>query len=124
MIYILILCLLGVLKVHALQRRLGAYVCAADSFVLAQGAPTLRRGRSFSDVPGKYVDARLDATGKGTALLTKMPFCLREKSISVKINGSAIALNNAVKWIDAKCFEKDCIVFSDYKVEGHFKVVY
>lgn len=103
------------------HRRLSPYDCQAQAFIVAEGAPTLRRGRAFSDTYGTYEDARVDSTGRGTALLAQVPECLRAEVIPIKVVGAR--LGDAVEWINAQCMARDCVVFSAYAhLQGRFKL--
>jgi len=118
-----ILLLLLPLLVAALggRRLTPGVICTNKPYVLAQGAPTPLRGRTFSDKQGGYLDPRNDTTGVGTALLNAMPVCLQEKATSIRVDGTA--LWQAVAWLDLQCAEVSCIVFTKYQgLHGRFHV--
>ena len=97
---------------HA-RRRLSLDVCAHRAFVLAQGAP-LPNGKVFPPQRG-YVDARVDDSGRGTALARKMPICQRMGATSLKIVNPS-ALWSAVAWLERECAQMDCVVYSAYEL--------
>ena len=110
------------LPVHAyLGGRRLENICEAQAFILAEGAPTLKRGKTFSMEWG-YVDARIDISGRGTALLQKVDPCLLAGVIPLKVMDGM--LKEAVEYITEKCASRACIVYTAYpKVTGNFKVV-
>jgi hypothetical protein len=123
-IYLLLISVAQVMGM-AITRRLGAHVCQAQAFILAQGALTKLRGKTFTDLPSiVYLDARDDASGQGARLIEKMPLCLRDNAIPVKVNGTRLALNNAIEWIDHVCVD-ECVVYSAFDIgSGHrFKIL-
>lgn len=104
------------------NRRLSAYICHADPYILADGAAVPRAGKTFDDAYGEYVDARQDPSGNGTRLWRAMPDCLQPRAFSVRANRSR--LPEAVRWIETKC-QGECIVYSVYPVvNARFKTVY
>ena len=121
----LLLCLVTP-TAHALgARRLSPHQCEAKAYILAQGAPvhSSQGSRTFTDQEG-FVNPRVDSTGHGTALLNKMPPCLQENAMSIKVDGPA-ALVRAIAWLDIQCAEERCVVYSDYEpTRGRFEVYY
>ena len=105
------------------NRRLSAYICIADAYILADGARVKYPGKTFSDRYAGYVDARQDPSGNGTAMLQIMPECLRPKAFSVRANKTRVA--DAAKWIDTKCIGRECIVYTAYpNVVGRYFKTY
>jgi len=105
----LVLLLLAAAQVLA-GRRLSDDVCAASVYVLAEGAPTGTRGRSWG--PG-LADPLHDASGVGTRLLAGMPACQRAKAVSLRVHDAAEAMQAAV-WLDAQCASRECLVYTLY----------
>ena len=117
----MIILLLLALFAHAARRRLGLDPCEPDVYILAQGAATVQRGKTFSGKFGPHESANRDDTGVGTRLLHSMPACLQEKAVPIKTTDAQ--LGQAVVWINQRCEHRPCVVYTQYMfVSGNFVV--
>lgn len=101
--------LILLLPLLAAARRLSMSECSHEAYVLASGAPLLK-GRVFP-APRTFVDYRVDDTGEGTALVARMPGCLRPGAMSLKVTNTQ-GVADAIAWLEERCRTRDCVVYT------------
>jgi hypothetical protein len=89
------------------------YTCKYKAFILAHGAKTALRGRTFSSAYGGHEDARIAADTTGPALLARVPPCILNNTASIKLVDPA-RLGDAIKYIEERCRGEDCVVYSAF----------
>ena len=95
------------------NRRLSGHICAHQVYILAQGAPTEKPGKTFSADREKWYDAKIDDSGVGTALLASLPECQKANAISIKVTDDS-RLFEAVAYINARCVAAECLVMTKF----------